>query len=164
MNFLNWIPGLSWIRIAGAAALVLALAGTHWKAYHVGGANERAEHAEYVKDLAVTASKASEANRVKEKTLNLSVGRIRDALAKEKADRAADAIAAADRLSKLQSAVGDSTGPDSTTACGAHADPRDCIIAQCASALTRMDDAVKRFSSQTTGLQDYTSSVCVTPP
>jgi hypothetical protein len=35
-------------RIAIAVVILLALAASHWKAYHVGGANSRAELAEYV--------------------------------------------------------------------------------------------------------------------
>lgn len=150
-----------YFRIAAAVALAIFLAGTHWKAYHMGGANTRADFAEYKAQRSAESFKASEAARVKENTLNLSNERIRRDLAKEKAARAADAAIAAGRLRDFQSALDSSTSQDSATGPGADGDPRPQILAQCAGQLIALDRAVKRLAGQTIALQDYAANVCL---
>mgnify|MGYP003441980652 FL=1 len=147
-------------RIWAAVSIAVALAASHWKAYHAGGASAREELSEYLGEVAVKAAKASEDARQKENALNLSNERIRNALAKEKAARAADAVATADRLRDYESTLDSLRAKDSTTGPGAD-DPPVAIARECAKQLIVLDQYAQGLASQTRGLQAYAAEVCM---
>lgn len=147
-------------RVWIAVAVAVALAGSHWKAYVVGKNTIQQEWNAAITAQALETVKASEAARVKEKTLNLSVERVRHELIKNKAARAADAVLNAGIMRDLEAALS-SAGSNTPAAGGTDADPRYGIVAECASALTTLDEAAKRLAGQTAALQGYTVSVCV---
>lgn len=150
---------LNW-RVWAAVALAVALAASHWKAYRLGGAECRTEQAQETARLTAQALAASEANRVKEKALNLSNERIRNELAKEKALRAADALATAGRLRDFEAVRDRVASADSGAASGTDgAFAR--IAGECAVALTTLDEGAKRYRGIAQALQDYTNAMCV---
>lgn len=150
---------LSW-RVWAAIALAVALAASHWKAYHLGGAECRTEQAQDSARLTAQALAASEENRVKEKALNLSNERIRNELVKEKALRAADAVATAGKLRDFESALDRVASADTGATSGIDgAFAR--IAGECASALTTLDEGAKHYRSIAQALQDYTRSMRV---
>ena len=150
---------LSW-RVWAGVAIAIALAASHWKAYHAGGVSARADLLTYQTEVAQKAAKASEDARQKENALNLSNERIRNALAKEKAARAADAVATADRLRDYESTLDSLRAKDSTTGPGAD-DPPIAIARECARSLVILDEYASGLASQTRALQAYTRDVCL---
>ena len=150
---------LSW-RVWAGVAIAIALAASHWKAYHAGGVSARADLLTYQTEVAQKAAKASEDARQKENALNLSNERIRNALAKEKAARAADAVATADRLRDYESTLDSLRAKDSTTGPGAD-DPPVAIARECARSLVILDEYASGLASQTRALQAYTRDVCL---
>ena len=146
-------------RIWVAVSLAVALAASHWKAYHAGGVSARADLLTYQTEVAQKAAKASEDARQKENALNLSNERIRNALAKEKAARAADAVATADRLRDYESTLDSLRAKDSTTGPGAD-DPPIAIARECAKQLIVLDQYAQGLASQTRGLQAYAREIC----
>lgn len=150
---------LSW-RVWAGVAIAIALAASHWKAYHAGGVSARADLLTYQTEVAQKAAKASEDARQKENALNLSNERIRNALAKEKAARAADAVATADRLRDYESTLDSLRAKDSTTGPGAD-DPPLAVARQCARSLVLLDEYASGLASQTRALQAYTRDVCL---
>ena len=147
-------------RLWAAIAFTVALAASHWKAYHLGGASGREALAVLNLRMANEALQASEANRAKEQELKLSNERISHALAKEKAARAADGVATADKLRDLQTAL-DSIADADTSATGRTDDPALTVARQCASSLVLLDEYAAGLASQTRGLQSYAREVCV---
>lgn len=146
-------------RIWLAVSLAIFLAGTHWKAYHAGGVSARAELQAYQLEATQAAAAASEAARKKEGILNANNERIRRDLAKEKANRAADAAIAAGRLRDLESAIDSASSKDSAT--GPVVDDAPLAVArQCARQLILLDEYAQGLASQTRGLQAYAADVC----
>ena len=152
---------LSW-RVWAGVALAIFLARTHYKAFHAGGASARADLQAYQLEATQAAAKASEDARKKEASYRSTNERISRDLAKEKANRAADAALLAGRMRDLESALSSVSAQDSTAEPGIDGDPRPSIIAGCASQLIVLDQAVKRLAGQTRGLQAYADDVCVT--
>lgn len=153
LYLLNW-------RILALGAILIALAGSHFTAYRAGGASARASLQAYQLEQASAAAAASEAARVKENSLNISNERIRNALAKEKANRVADAVAAADRLRDYESTLDSLRTSDSFAGPGAD-DPPIAVARECVRALTVLDQYAQNMASQTRGLQAYASEVCL---
>lgn len=149
---------LSW-RVWAGVAIAIALAASHFKAYHAGGVSARADLLTYQTEVAQKAAKASEDARQKENALNLSNERIRNALAKEKAARAADAVATADRLRDYESTLDSLRAKDSTTGPGAD-DPPLAVARQCARSLVLLDEYASGLASQTRALQAYAREIC----
>ena len=154
---MSWLSPYRWLLYG---ALAVALWGWHWNDKRI-AVNDAI--AEIQAEQTAAALVASEANRVKEKALNLSLDKVRNDYAKEKSRRAADAVVAAGKLRDLEAALDSAASADSTATGGADADPRLDIIAQCARAAVRLDEAVKELASQTRGLQAYARNVCMTP-
>ncbi len=155
-----------YVRLAAAAVLAVALAGTHWKAYTSGQKDIQARWDADITQRTAEALADSEKARAKEQTLQAENRRIANAYAAEKTRRAAADVAAADSLRRLESALaGNYRTPDDPAATsGVDDDPRDGIIAQCGSALVQLGAAHRGLVAQTKALQEYTARVCVRPP
>ena len=144
-----------------AVGVVIALTVSHGMAYKSGRAVIRAAwDAEKVVQLAAVV-KASEEARAKEQVLQSKVTKVSNDYQSEKKRRTADAAVSADRLSALAAALASATGANPATTAGVDGDPRNSIVAECAGAIVKMDEAAKRLASQTIALQNYASSVCV---
>lgn len=155
---MSWLSPTTWLLYGG---LVLALIAGGWRVHHVidQGGYDRAQ-AEYT----AIALKASEQARAKEAELSTKVQGVANAYQAEKKKRAADAVAAADALGLLKSALAAADERENSAAAGrVDADPRDGIVAECASALVEVDRVAQGLASQVTGLQGFARDVCVTP-
>lgn len=150
---------LSW-RVWAGVAIAIALAASHWKAYHAGGASARAELQLYQLEATQAAAKASEEARKKEKALNLSLERVRTDYAKEKAARAADAAIVAGKLRDLESTIDSARASDPGPGSDAD-DPPLAVARQCARSLVLLDEYASGLASQTRALQAYTRDVCL---
>lgn len=157
-----------YVQLAAAALVAVALAGSHWKAYHAGNkaGTERVQTA-WDADLAQRTAKAldaSELRRIQEKASQNRVEGIRNEQIKLATARAAADAHRADRLRALEAALvsagaasGDTATPSGTD------DPRAAIINQCAGALGELDKTAQRLASEKAGLQAYARELCVTP-
>jgi hypothetical protein len=145
-----------WIALAVAAALTFS----HGFAYKSGRAAVRADWDKEKAKQVTAALQASEERRMKEKALNFTNEGIINAYTKEKARLVAAERVTADKLRSLQAAAGSDSRPDSAPLGGAD-DPRPAIISQCGTALAILDNDFKNLASQTKGLQDYASGVCI---
>jgi len=150
---------LSW-RVWAGVAIAIALAASHWKAYHAGGVSARAELQLYQLEATQAAAKASEEARKKEKALNLSLERVRTDYAKEKAARAADAAIVAGKLRDLESTIDSARASDPGPGSDAD-DPPLAVARECARSLVILDEYASGLASQTRALQAYTRDVCL---
>ena len=157
-----------YMRAAIIFFVSVALAAAVWKIRHGGLVDGRAEvRAEWQADIAqrtAAALVASEAARATERALTSAKQKVEAEYANEKKRRAAADLLVADGLRKLQNAISAgsrATGADTATKPGDDADPRDSIVAECASALVRLDKEARSMAGQVIGLQGYTSGVCV---
>ena len=156
---------LSW-RVWAGVAIAIALAASHFKAYHAGGVSARAELQAYQLEATQQAAAASEAARKKETELNLSVERVKANYAKAKRDNLALSGALDDSLRQFQSALGDQTlknplASSGTDGAGGHIDN---VLRDSASTLAQHLAAVAtqadRLEAKVIGLQDYVRLVC----
>ena len=153
MALLNW-------RVWAAIALAVGLAMSHAFIYRAGKATVRADWDKERLEQVQAAALASEARRMKERSLSLSNEGVTNAYVKEKAILVAAQRATDDKLRELQAALGDRSGVDSAPLGGAD-DPRDSIIDQCAGALVGLDKEAKGLALKATGLQSYARLVCL---
>ena len=153
MALLNW-------RVWAALALAIGLAISHAFIYRAGKASVRADWDKERLAQVQAAALASEARRMKERSLSLSNEGITNAYVKEKAVLVAAQRAADDKLRELQATLGSGSGIDSAPLGGAD-DPRDTIIDQCASALVALDRDARGLALKAIGLQSYTREVCL---
>lgn len=153
MALLNW-------RVWAAVALAVGLALSHAFIYRAGKASVRADWDKERVAQVQAAALASEARRMKERSLSLSNEGVTNAYVKEKAALVAAQRAADDKLRELQAALGGRSGIDSAPPGGAD-DPRDSIIDQCAGALVGLDKETKGLALKAVGLQSYTREVCL---
>lgn len=168
-----FIDAMSGYAKAAIAAIVLvALAGTHWKAYTVGRGLEAANHAnqireqaDQIRDQAEALAKQSAEYRDREQVLiqekhNAEVRyeqirkrtRTADAGMRDELGRLRDELAAA----SLPRPTGDSTtgtGADGSAITGD-------LFGDCAARYSGLAEETGRLRDQVTGLQDYVSSVC----
>mgnify|MGYP003542661043 FL=1 len=152
---------VSW-RVWAAVGLALMLAGSHWKAYHSGAQGVQIEWDAQTLAMTQAALVAQEAARAKEADLQTKVKKVSNEYAKANAARVAADTRAADSLQRLNAALGGQTPGDPAAPAGIDDDPRPDIIAGCTRDLVILDKAVRGLASQTTALQDYTRSVCLT--
>ena len=153
-------------RLWLALALAVALAASHWKAYVSG------KHAIQLEWDADTAQRTAEALRATQEArdlelhLNAKVRKVNDDYQTERRRRLAADSAAADSLRQLTAALaaGGQARADPAAAGRADDDPRDGIVAECAGALVRLDQAARSLASQTVALQGYAAGVCVSQP
>ena len=162
--------GLSYIRIAIALAVVVAIAGAAWKLHHTGVVSGRAEiQAQWDKDIAVRTSAAlvaSEKARATEQVLQTKVARIDHDFQVQKTLRVAADNRTADSLQRLETVLATASKSDSSTSATSGtdgADPRNTIIGECSRQLVTLDAAYGRLVGQATALQQYAISVRVTP-
>lgn len=147
------------ITLAAVLAALLALAATAWR-IHV-----KADQAGYMRaqsEQTQAALDASELRRHQERALSLQNQRIDNDQAMDRARRDARTADLADRLRQLQAAAASADAADSA-ATSELDDPPARVASQCAAALVRLDRYAQSLASQTAGLQDYASSVCVAP-
>lgn len=153
---------LSW-RVWAALAIAIALAASHYKAYHAGGKSVQADWDAQTLAMTHAALAADIAARAKEADLQTKVKKVSADYAKANAARVAADSLSADSLQRLNAALGNQASADTTTTAGADDDPRSEIIAGCTSQLVILDKAARGLASQTAALQDYTRSVCLGP-
>lgn len=145
------------LKLALVAALALALVAGVWKIRHGGIVDGRAEVQQKwdAEKLAL-----SEKARLDEKAKTVANEGVDRAYQLEKQKRLALERVAADSLRDLTAALARAD----TAATVRTDDPRNRIIAECASALTQMDAAAGRLVDKVAGLRAYADRVCVTPP
>lgn len=150
---------LNW-RVWALVAILAALAATHYKAYHMGGAEARAELAERNAELMAEAVTQSEANRKAEQAMAAKLRKAQDDYAKlQKAN--ADNLVVLDRVrGDFQTALNsrctaNPTAPGCTDAGGRL--ERE-LLGHCASALSELAGQADRLESKVVGLQDYIKS------
>ena len=139
-------------RLAGLAAICVALAAGAWKLDHNG--YKRSQNERTAEMLVM-----SENARLKEKALNLSTERIEYEFQITKNQLALDKRATDERLRDFTAAVSADTTPSASD--GDYGDPRSEILAECAGTAVVLDEAVKRMAGQTAALQRYTREVCL---
>ena len=162
--------GISYIRIAAAVALVVAISAAAWKLHHTGVVSGRAEiQAQWDADIAVrtaAALKASEAARAKEQVLQTKVARIDHDFQAQKTLRVAADKRSYDSLQRLEAVLATASKSDSSTSATSGtdgADPRPTIAAECPRQLVALDAAYGKLADKARALQDFTSSVRLTP-
>ena len=163
------LPGKSMIgllfnwRIWAAVSIAVALAASHWKAYHAGGASAREELQAYQLEATQQAAAASEAARKKETALNLSLERVKASYEKTKRDNAALSSALDDSLRQFQSALSDRSLKNPIASIGANGAgglERE-LLGHCAAALAELGQTSDRLENKVVGLQDYVRDVCL---
>lgn len=145
-------------RIWLALALSLALLGSHWKAYKIGGDQVThvwdAEKLEQAKDLA----KFSEAARSKEQEIQASTRKVTNDYYRQKQAHAVAAGRAADSLRDLQAELAKpGTCGDPGAPAGAYG-PRGLereLLSHCATALAGLATEADRLENKVVGLQGY---------
>ena len=162
--------GISYIRIAAALALVVAIAGAAWKLHHTGytaGYDKRDVEAKA--ELAVRTSAAlvaSEKARATEQVLQTKVARIDHDFQAQKTLRVAADKRSTDSLQRLEAVLATASAANSNTSATSGidgADPRNTIIGECSRQLVTLDAAYGRLVDKATALQQYAIGVHVTP-
>lgn len=167
MNPLSLIPAayLGWAKLIAIGALALSIvAGALWlrHTWMEDGRNEvRAEWAIEKQAHAEAALAASEAARAREKVLTTANERIRNDLAREKADRLAAAAALDDSLRQLQAALDSPASGDSTTGARVNGTGglESELLGHCAQALSGLAGQADRLEAKVIGLQGYVVGV-----
>lgn len=147
-------------RVWVAIALAIALAASHWKAYHMGGKSVQADWDAQTLALTQKALEAEAANRAKEQVLQTKVRSVSNAYAKEKAAHAVSVAASADSLRDIQSTLDSAPGKDST--CTSRTDDlarARQVVGQCSKALQELADIADTGEANLIGLQNYVRSV-----
>ena len=147
-------------RVWVAITIAIALAASHWKAYHAGGKSVQAEWDAQTLALTQKALEAEAANRAKEQVLQTKVRSVSNAYAKEKAAHAVSVAASADSLRDLQSTL-DSAASKSST-CTSRTDDlarARQVVGQCSKALQELADIADTGEARLIGLQNYVRSV-----
>lgn len=137
-------------RLAGIAAIVLALVAGGWWCY---GQGKKTVQAEWnAEKLAV-----SESARLRERAAQIANERVDRDYQTEKARFIADKRITDERLRDFQAASADTaTEPSSGTD-----DPYRAIANQCAAALGVLDGYAQSVAAKATALQGYTREVCL---
>lgn len=150
-------------RLFLAGVVVVALAGGSWKSYSMGKASVQAAWNADKLVQATAIIKAEQAARAVEQVLIVKNQKVANDYQVEKKRRVAAAVISADRLRQLELAASATitASADTPTTCGNYGDPRPLIIAQCARAITELDEAVKGLAGQTGAMQDYAANVCI---
>jgi Flp pilus assembly protein TadB len=150
-------------RLAVAAAIALALAASHWKAYTKGRDVVRAEWALDAAERTQAALAASEAARKVEQDLQTKVGRVDRAYQEQKRATAHVAAAAADGLRNLEAiltapAISSSGAVASSGNHGTGGIERE-LLGSCAATLARMGQEADRLSLKVVTLQEYVKAI-----
>ena len=150
-------------RIAVAAAIALALAASHWKAYTKGRDVVRAEWALDAAERTQAALAASEAARKVEQELTAKVGRIDRAYQNQKRATASAVAAASVGVRDFEAVIAApaTASSDATPSCGANGSgsiERE-LLGKCAAALAGMGAEADRLAGRVLGLQDYVKTI-----
>jgi hypothetical protein len=151
-------------RVWLAVVIAIALAGSHWKAYHSGGKAVQAEWDAQTLATTQAALAADIANRAKEADLQTKVRKVSNDYAKEKAAHVATVAASADGLRSLQTTIDSAAATDST--CTSRIDDlarTRLVVGQCAKALQELADIADTGEARLSGLQDYVRSIGLAP-
>lgn len=152
---------LNW-RVWAAIVIAVALAMSHWKAYKLGGNAVRVEWDAYIAEQTKQAE-AEQAKRLeKENALKLSQEKLFNDLAKQKSARAADAVAAGNRLRDFNAAADRAASQNPSAPGGANGTggPQWDVLRQCAETLTGLGQTADRLEDKVVGLQAYVRDVC----
>ena len=171
MNPLSLIPGISYIRIAAALALMVAISAAAWKLHHTGVVSGRAEiQAQWDADIALcttAALKASEAARATEQVLQTKVAKVSNDYAKSQKAHAVAVASTNDELRQLQAVLArpDQVSTDSATATIDHGTggPERELLGVCAETLVQMAITSDRLENKVVGLQGYITSILPAP-
>lgn len=157
-TLLNW-------RAWAAIVLSVVLAASHWKAYVMGGRAAKAQLTEEHLDQARAMLRESELARGKEQELQTKVRKVANDYHAQKQARATDAVRTADSLRQYQAALDAARAAAADPAPPGGADAAIARIAgECAVALAALDDGARQYRATAQALQDYTRSVCLSPP
>lgn len=151
---------LNW-RIWAAVSIAVALAASHYKAYHAGGASARAELQAYQLEATQAAAAASEAARKKEAAYQTSIAKVTANYAKVKADNAALSSSLDDSLRQFQTSLNGRSTPSAVATLGVNGTgglERE-LLGNCAAALTELAKTSDRLENKIVGLQGYISSL-----
>lgn len=150
-------------RLAVAAAIALALAGTHWKAYTKGRDVVRAEWALDAAERTQAALAASEAARARESELQTKVGRVDRAYQESKRATQHVARAAADGLRNLEAilAAPATASSGAVASCGIDGagSPERELLGSCAASLAGMGKEADRLALKVLTLQEYIRAI-----
>lgn len=146
-----------------ALALAGVLAFTHVAVYRSGKAAVRVQWDKERAETTAEALVASEARRVKGELLTATNTKVINDYNTQKTQSAAAAVVNAGKLRDLQTSLDRARSQQAPAVSGAVADPRLDIIAECSSAVGKLDDKVKSLAGTLTGLQAYVSGVCLSP-
>jgi len=150
-------------RLAVAAAIALALAASHWKAYTKGRDVVRAEWALDVAERTQAALAASEAARARESELQTKVGRVDRAYQDQKRATAHVAAAAADGLRNLETILAAPAVPSSSAAASSGnygvGSPERELLGSCAASLAGMGKEADRLALKVLTLQEYIRAI-----
>lgn len=144
-----------------ALALAGVLAFTHAAVYRSGKAAVRVQWDKERAETTAAALVTSEARRVEKDALTTTNTKVTNDYIAQKNLRTADAIASAGKLRNLQATLDRARSQQAPAVAGTVADPRLDIIAECSSAIGKLDDKVKSLAGTLTGLQAYTKDVCL---
>ena len=139
-----------YLKISIALALVVVLAGSHWKAYSEGKQSAQQE-------VQAQTLKATEEARKREAELRTSVEKLDHELQTEKARHAAAARVTDGRLREYQAAL--RTARAGAGAAGGTGGPFAAIASECPGALAEMDQYARELAFRAVGLQRYVSTV-----
>ena len=150
-------------RLAVAAAIALALAASHWKAYTKGRDAVRAEWALDAAERTQAALAASEAARARESELQTKVGRVDRAYQEQKRATAHVAAAAADGLRNLEAILSApataSSGAVASSGNHGAGSPERELLGSCAASLAGMGKEADRLALKVLTLQEYIRAI-----
>ena len=145
-------------RLIAALVVVVFLAGTHWKAYKVGG---RAVETRYQTQALAAEQKIREL----EQNLMAQKQKAEEAYVEQKRKAAAAAASAQSELGRLRDALAQRgqtpADPASSPGVDDRAGLEQELLGQCASALVSMAAEADRLEAIVIGLQGYVKGVCL---
>jgi hypothetical protein len=154
-------------RLAVAAAIGLALAASHYRAYTKGGDAVRAEWALDAAERTQAALAASEAARKVEQDLQTKVGRVDRAYQESKRATQHVARAAADGLRNLETllAAPATASSGAVASSGNHGvgSPERELLGSCAASLAGMGKEADRLALKVLTLQEYIRAIQPAP-
>lgn len=147
----------TWLTIAGA----IALAVSHWFAWHQGGLSVQLEFERYVSEQQTAHIAALEDARAKEQALQLTNAKVNnDYQALKHTSATAAAAAKSERMRLLAALAARAATTDSTTGPRSDADPTERVLRESVERYQEVAGDADRLSDQVIGLQDYVRGVC----
>lgn len=147
----------TWLTLAGA----IALAVSHWFAWHQGGLSERLEFARYVSEQKTAHIADLEAARAKEQSLQLTNEKVtHDYQALKHTSATTAAAAKSERVRLLAALAARAATTDSTTGPRADADPTERVLRESVERYQEVAGDADKLADVVTGLQAYVRGVC----